>query len=193
MLFNVTCRELAHQMGWSSSFSICYMCWELGTTLLLWGIMAQAVGTGSSNARTSKKLICIQPAGISRGTIRTTTPPLLKKGCVLVPCPANSCLWWENYRWYRAIISINSGRDQCRRVSSGGRQRATSRVLAWAVVPTNVQESLLLSLQINKYGYFHLLSLSLACNRSSWIKRQQANCNDVCDLAACDFSLLSLF
>lgn len=150
VLFSVTCRELAHQMGWSSSFSICYMCWELGTTLLLWGITAQAVGTGSGNAWMSKKLICIQPASLSGGTITNTPPPLLKKGCVLVPCPANSCLWWENYRWYRAIMLINSGRNRCRRVSSCGRQRATSRVLAWTVVSTNVQESLLLYVQTNK-------------------------------------------
>lgn len=150
MLFNVTCRELAHQMGWSSFFSICYVCWELGTTLLLWGITAQAVGAGSDNAWMSKKLICIQPASISRGAIKNATPPLLKEGCVLVPCPANSCLWWENYRWYRVIMSINSGRNQCRRVSSCGRQRAASCVLAWTVVSTSVQESLLVYLQINK-------------------------------------------
>lgn len=48
MLFNVTCRELAHQMGWGSSFSICCVCWGLGSPLLLWGITAQAAGTAAT-------------------------------------------------------------------------------------------------------------------------------------------------
>lgn len=47
MLFNVTCRELAHQMGWSSSFSICCVCWGLGSALLLWGATAQAAGAAA--------------------------------------------------------------------------------------------------------------------------------------------------
>lgn len=100
MLFNVTCRELPHQMGWSSSFSMCRVCRGLVGRRFA---PPRSRGTGrrrsSDAASLSRKLIWNSSAftccRLHRGSTTNWRPPLLGRGCP-ASCPADSCLWWEN-------------------------------------------------------------------------------------------------
>lgn len=59
-------------------------------------------------------------------------PPLLGRGSVLVPQPANSCLWWENHRGYGVMVLVSLGRAQpCQLLWQA---ETASRGPAWAVV-----------------------------------------------------------